>query len=153
MASWCGKSGYSWSTGWAWRQPILPSTTCRHHKWRMSCKRPRWSLERWSGDLCAQTGSWSGHNCPICQDTGGLPVRSAWCWAAWCSRPGVGAHRGLSEGGGQQDAERKTGLKVDTNFRVTRNLSSPSALLFGLRGGVIVQPLEEGEIFFVPVTS
>ena len=116
-------------------------------------QRPRWSLERWSGDLCAQTGSWSGHNCPICQDTGGLPVRSAWCWAAWCSRPGVGAHRGLSEGGGQQDAERKTGLKVDTNFRVTRNLSSPSALLFGLRGGVIVQPLEEGEIFFVPVTS
>ena len=30
---------------------------------------------------------------------------------------------------------------------------SPSAMLFGLRGGVIVQLLEEGEIFFVPVTS
>lgn len=44
-------------------------------------------------------------------------------------------------------------MKVDTNFRVTRNFSSPSALLFGLRGGVIVQLLEEGEIFFVPVTS
>ena len=101
MASWCGKSGYSWSTGLTWRQPILPSTTCRHHKWRMSCRESTKAtmvvrkLEQWP--LCSnwlliwsQLPHLSGHRwtaCTKCLMLGGM-VLSSRCRSSQGSRWG-----------------------------------------------------------------
>ena len=106
MASWCGKSGYSWSTGWAWRQPSLPSTSCMHHKWRMSCRESTKAtmvvrkMEWWP--LCSnwlliwsQLPHLSGHRwtaCTKCLMLGGMVLSSrcrssqgSW-WGWWTTR-------------------------------------------------------------------